>query len=348
MQTHALKHAIVLNILKLIELVELTVLECFAMHTLVHGGLNQLIASSETLQKQAPLPEDAQVEPTASASTDGWSWGALWSTAASATATVTAVTARGLETAKAVAEQTAQAVSSNDRVKELYAGVAPEFSRLGSDLTTLAKRSVHTIAETIAPPINPDAFGSSGASPASGFASTQPFASKITVWLCTDLPDAEMLDKLHDFVQATVNEMWLRPFRPDGISKALVPVMQVPYVTDKAIVNSVQDPEPIVAKNLTEAMDHCKAITLRLQKLADARPKPVVIESADSPAASNPSASKSLDCFFIVQPFTTELPPSEIIEISSSPTSHRQYLCMLRCAKCEMGQVGKHHASKSH
>ncbi|KAI8928673.1 hypothetical protein BC831DRAFT_447514 [Entophlyctis helioformis] len=309
----------------------------------------------------------------AGAAGSDWTWGSIWATAATtasaATARVSAVTVKGLETAKAMAEQTAHTVTSNDHVKGLYAGVAPEISKLGTDLSKLAT----SIADTIAPPISASS-GSHGGSHGSSA-----FAPLVTVWMCAELRDADGLDVLHDFVQSTANEMWVRPFHAGADPKTGMPLMhdvqqhvdasagspaesrpadlstqpiapgttlRCGHVCNKAVVNSVKDPDPLIAKSLGEAIEHTEAIIGRLEKLAQANPPPQLPASAHaaSPTGAATVVASPLSAYLVIQPFTTQLPPSLL---SETPQTHTQYLCTLLCDAGEAGLFSPRAISQS-
>ncbi|KAH9262173.1 hypothetical protein BASA82_000776 [Batrachochytrium salamandrivorans] len=248
---------------------------------------------------------------------NNWSWGTIWSSAATATA-------KGLENMQAMAEQTAHAVSSNDKVRGLYAGVAPEIGRIGTDLSNLAKISANTIADTIAPPLVRGGLhgGPAGAS----------FSSTIHVWFCADVPDPVVLEQLHNFVQTTLEEMWMKPFLPAD-SKTGAPLSananpRIIQICDRVAVNSIQNPDPVVVKSLSEALAHSDVIIARLQTLSESH------QSSASAHAENTHKPEGQDeagperaCFLCVQPFSTILAPSQLFDA----TKHTQYLVTMVC-----------------
>ncbi|KAJ3297321.1 hypothetical protein HK104_000648 [Borealophlyctis nickersoniae] len=231
-------------------------------------------------------------------------WGSLWS----ATAKVSAVTAssltkgfetasKGLETAKAMAEETAKAVSTNDKVKGIMLNVNREqIGKIGSDITKLTQ----TFVDTIAPPIQHGTgarYLTDNGMPL--------FASTITVWFCAEAAGGENLDLLHDFLQQTVTEMWL--------GNAL-------RLCEKVVVNSVKDPHPKTAANLEEAAALVEGTVERLQKLSAANLPQIDHEGAPIDPHANPHQS----VYLVVQPFTVK-----ISSLLFDDQPHLQYFILL-------------------
>ena len=264
----------------------------------VQSTVNPIATPSQSIAKPAEATNASR--PAISNSTNdnpsdsaeaSWTWGSIWQSAAEATA-------KTMVSAKTMAEQTAQAVTSNEKVKDIYAGVAPNITKLGNDFTLLTSK----LAQTIAPPISDDDTRE-GRMP--------PFASTLTVWLCATIhSDAKMVGQIHDMVQSTFKELWLKPY----------PVQEMQfdpsfYICDKLVVNSVDASDGTsTVCGIESAVRQAEQVLEKLNKLAI------------SNEASAASATKK-DIFVVIQPFETAIPESQL-----SPTStHRQFLCMLVC-----------------
>ncbi|KAJ3154966.1 hypothetical protein HDU86_004485 [Geranomyces michiganensis] len=143
------------------------------------------------LEHDAPvaLIQQGRAEhPTAAAAGDSWNWGSIWSQAAKVGATATTSLSKGLESAKAMAEETAKAVSENEKVKGIIN--KEQLGKLGTDISRLT----HSLVDTIAPPLSP--------------AATSPLlASVVTVYFSA--PADTDIGDLRDFILATVREMWI-------------------------------------------------------------------------------------------------------------------------------------------
>ncbi|KAJ3043116.1 hypothetical protein HDV00_005730 [Rhizophlyctis rosea] len=231
------------------------------------------------------------LSPTKQQQGEGSLWGSLWSQAAK----VSAVASTSLVTARAMAVETAKAVSENESVKGIITNVNREqIGKIGTDLTKLGQ----TFVDTIAPPISP--HGGGGGLYLRGN-NLSLFASTITVWFCAEAAGGENLDLLHDFLQSTVSEMWL------GNAVTLC---------EKVIVNSVKDPVPKVASTLEEAV--ALATVERLQKLADTN---ALNDSPTSPTTTHPN---SQSVFLVVQPYTIK-----VTSLLFDEQPHVQYFVLL-------------------
>ncbi|KND04290.1 uncharacterized protein SPPG_00025 [Spizellomyces punctatus DAOM BR117] len=242
------------------------------------------VTSQQTVPQQTNVPliqpsyQSTDTSPTVRG--DAWGWGNIWSQAAKVSGAAATSLTKGLETAKAMAEETAKAVSTNEKVKGIISNVNKEqFEKLGTDITRLTQ----SVVDTIAPPIG------RGDHP-----STAMFASNVTVWFCGEASGAADLDNLHDFVQSTVNEMWLN---------------SRPRLCDKVSVNSVKHPEPKIADSLEEATKIVESTIERLHKLSD---------------SSEPIPTASQAVFLVIQPFTTTL-----TSLLSDSQPHLQYYTVL-------------------
>ncbi|KAK5668558.1 hypothetical protein QVD99_005568 [Batrachochytrium dendrobatidis] len=276
-------------------------------------------SSAQSKPQEQPLPSTDQS--LQQQLPNNWSWGTIWSSAASATV-------KGLESMQTIAEHTAQTISSNDKVRGIYAGMAPEINRLGADLSSFAKISATTIADTIAPPIH--RFGSHGAS----------FAPTINVWFCADISDVQVLEQLHNFVQSTLDEMWIKPFMPAD-SKTGVPLSadinpRIVQVCDRVAVNSIHNPEPVMAKNVNEAIVHSETMISRLQTLSQAK-KDEAVENRGQNAMAGKADQSAPDreCFLVIQPYSTILPSSQLFDA----TKHIQYFTTMVCDAGDLGMI---------
>ncbi|KAJ3048625.1 hypothetical protein HK097_010370 [Rhizophlyctis rosea] len=245
----------------------------------------------KTPPQSKPIPPSAPTQQQQQPA-EGGLWGSLWSQAAK----VSAVATTSLETARAMAMETAKVVSENDKVKEIMKNVDRDhIGKIGTDLSKLGQNLV----DTLAPPISP--HGGGGGLYLRGN-NLSLFAHSITVWFCAEAAGGENIDSLHDFLQSTVSEMWL------GNAVTLC---------EKVIVNSVKDPVPKVASSLDEAVNLVEATIERLQKLADAN---VSLSPTDPPNLATPSQS----VFLVVQPFTTK-----VSSILFDEQPHVQYFILL-------------------
>ncbi|KAI8812994.1 hypothetical protein BJ742DRAFT_790717 [Cladochytrium replicatum] len=243
-----------------------------------------------------------------------WGWDKLWTTATAATAKVSAVTSasltKGLETVRHVAEETGKAVAASSSsaaesavVKKLMADVSAnreKIGKFGSEITTLTKGLVDTIAPPITERTSHDGYPDMGPRCI--------FSGPLTVWICAETLYGEDLDTLHDFVQAVANEWWLSP--PSAGLKNEV------GLCTKVVVNSVKDPAPKTAASYAEAMTTAEHIVERLQKLHAMNSTPE--QQTDPPAEAH--SGKDHPVFIVVQPFLQDLKtPWEV-------QSHLQYL----------------------
>ncbi|KAJ3285065.1 hypothetical protein HDU76_008190 [Blyttiomyces sp. JEL0837] len=282
-------------------------------------------------QSQAREAEQQQ-SPVAPAPADdgGWSWNSIWSTAQATASKVSAATASSLKMAEAMVEETTKVVTA-EKVKGLVADVSSNVSKkmsevvgtvntetmgkLSKDISAFTLNTVSTIGDVLAPPIR---RGSSQGRRGGDLlfdandSVLPPYANTITVWLCPRIGDPAAYtdesvegqdhtkeDAVHDFVQASVNEMWL-PARQSG-----------PRICHRVIVNSVSDPAPRPARGLEEAVRSVEVTLKRLQKLAEANPPP-------------PEETDHATLYLVVQPFTV-LIASELF----GARAHRQYLTVL-------------------
>ncbi|KAI8915250.1 hypothetical protein DFJ77DRAFT_360707 [Powellomyces hirtus] len=146
--------------------------------------------STTTLQQQQAQPAPTTTAPLSSSTpvADSWGWSNIWTQAAKVGATATTSLTKGLESAKAMAEETAKAVSENENIKGIIN--KEQLGKLGTDLSRLT----HSLVDTIAPPIMDR--------------DEQPLlASVVTVYFSSPA-DSEVGD-LRDFILATVREMWI-------------------------------------------------------------------------------------------------------------------------------------------
>ncbi|KAJ3014784.1 hypothetical protein HKX48_004960 [Thoreauomyces humboldtii] len=127
----------------------------------------------------------------AAAKEEAWGWSNIWTQAARVGATASTSLTKGIESAKAMAEETAKAVAENEKVKGIIN--KEQLGKLGTDITRLT----HTIVDTLAPPLP---------SPSSTTAASR-FASVVTVYVSSPA-DTDVGD-LRDFILATVREMWI-------------------------------------------------------------------------------------------------------------------------------------------
>ncbi|KAI9101653.1 hypothetical protein DFS34DRAFT_591505 [Phlyctochytrium arcticum] len=195
---------------------------------------------SSPLGTSSPLPgsPSGSMKRRSSGKQDTWGWTNIWSQAQKVSGVAAESITKGLESAKLMAEETARAVSTNEKVKGIIQNVNKEqFGKIGNDIT----RFTQNVVDTIAPPISQDG--------------DPVFAQTITVWFCSEASGAEDLDSLHDFVQSTVNEMWLSA--------------HYQRLCNKISVNSVKHPDPRVVSNLEEAISLVQGNIERLRKLAD-------------------------------------------------------------------------------
>ncbi|KAJ1543717.1 hypothetical protein HK096_008185, partial [Nowakowskiella sp. JEL0078] len=77
---------------------------------------------------------------------------------------------------------------------------AENLNRLGSEISHFTA----SLVDAIAPPL----FAAVGADEYR-FTDAKIFADTLTVWSCCEAVNGENLDVLHDFLQQTVNELWL-------------------------------------------------------------------------------------------------------------------------------------------
>ncbi|KAI8590136.1 hypothetical protein BDZ88DRAFT_415674 [Geranomyces variabilis] len=136
----------------------------------------------------ASIPQPRVEESTSAATGDSWGWGSIWSQAAKVGATATTSLSKGLESAKAMAEETAKAVSENEKVKGIIN--KEQLGKLGTDISRLT----HSLVDTIAPPLSPGV-------------TTPLLASVVTVYFSA--PADTDIGDLRDFILATVREMWI-------------------------------------------------------------------------------------------------------------------------------------------
>ncbi|KAI9009496.1 hypothetical protein BC832DRAFT_551498 [Gaertneriomyces semiglobifer] len=205
---------------------------------------------------------------------DSWGWnvGRLWSRAQQVSTSAATSLTKSLETAKHMAEETAKAVSANEKVKGLMNKEG--LGKLGNDIT----RFTQSLADTLAPPID-------------AASDVAPLATTVSIWLSAATLDSEAadtsLDALHDFVQATVNDLWLNQMR----------------LCSKVAVNSVKDPGSRVADSFAEAAEIVQTTILRLRKLAEAH---VDTHSPVSPRSSTGTPAPShQSVFLVIQPVNT-------------------------------------------
>ncbi|KAI8903166.1 hypothetical protein EDD86DRAFT_215478, partial [Gorgonomyces haynaldii] len=190
-------------------------------------------------------------------------WNTLWN-----------VTSKGLGAAKDVASRTVQAVSTNEKVRELYANVTPEIGKLRQDFSMLAS----TLTDTLAPPIEPIEI-----------------KKQSVVWACFQVTDQVLMSRYHEMLQECADEAWLIV---KGAPNAF---------SEKVVVNSVQDPEPLAsAQNLAEAVAHAEQVLSRLEKLMP--------------------EDEAMHLFLVVQPFS-----SEVSSQLGSSVHLVQYLVLLLC-----------------
>ncbi|KAI8813890.1 hypothetical protein BJ742DRAFT_383580 [Cladochytrium replicatum] len=244
-----------------------------------------------------------------------WGWDKLWTTATAATAKVSAVTSasltKGLETVRQVAEETGKAVAASSSsaaesavVKKLMADVSAnreKIGKFGSEITTLTKGLVDTIAPPITEQTSHDGHRGPGGPPSI-------FSGPLTVWICAETLYGENLDTLHDFLQAVANEWWLSI--PSSVLKNEV------GLCSNVLVNSVKDPDPKPAASYAEAMKNAEHIAERLQKLHAINSTPEKPNESQVDA----HAAKEHAVFMVAQPFLQELKTPWEVQL------HLQYL----------------------
>ncbi|KAI8823381.1 uncharacterized protein EV422DRAFT_520840 [Fimicolochytrium jonesii] len=117
-------------------------------------------------------------------------WSSIWSQAAKVGATATTSLTKGLESAKAIAEETAKSVAANENVKGIIN--REQMAKLGTNLSHLT----HTLVDTIAPPI-----------PDSESTASSPLAPVVSLYFSA--PADPDVGDLRDFILATLREMWI-------------------------------------------------------------------------------------------------------------------------------------------
>ncbi|KAJ3121760.1 c-5 sterol desaturase [Nowakowskiella sp. JEL0407] len=300
----------------------------------------------------APAMKDTVTVSQSSAQSNSWNWNSLWntaqSTAQSATSLATKVTSttltKGLETVYSISEETSKSLAIDaNLVKGLINNVSNESSKLKSELTHFTSNLVDTIAPPL--PIS-GVFGGYK----SKFENMKVIADTLTVWTCFEAVNGENLDAVHDFVQETVNELWLdeKPdshvaggekdrlssSNPEEITKDHVPKSKNSLgvrICSKVVVNSVTDPSPKHCSSYTEALENIEAVLFRLKKLSDANPpKPtqevLFTENADE------LEPQSYSVYLVIQPFTSVVvrntPPSVFLNLALPETDMEQEILL--------------------
>ncbi|KAJ3356808.1 hypothetical protein HDU83_009620 [Entophlyctis luteolus] len=276
-----------------------------------------------------------------------WGWaGSIWSKAQATASNLSSTAVSSLKMAEAMVEETL----ASDKVKGIVAEVSgvvnketvgklipqSEAAYLANDISKFTIKSVSTIGDIIAPPLEQDGYrGGAGSSSISHLLFADAFrdsssptssslprlASTITVWLCAELgepdtapvvhqdsPDssaARMVpqstaDMVHDFVQATANSLWLHGggVVPGGSGRA---------IGSRVVVNSVTDPSPRAARGVQEAVKVVEATVQRLQKLADIN-EPEPDDESDANNTDSGPKPPNVTLFLVIQPFTTLIP----------------------------------------
>ncbi|TPX39998.1 hypothetical protein SeMB42_g01619 [Synchytrium endobioticum] len=165
-----------------------------------------------------------------------------------------------------VTESTIKQLSQNDAISKSLAATAGVAS-LSKDLSRLAQTGLSQVASTLAPPL------------------LSPSDHSLTLWFCFKANDYNV-SPLHGFIQDTVNQVWLRSHA---------------RICSKAIVNSVKDPHPVIAKDLDHAVTLSKETLCKLQALADQH-------ASLSPSPSLVQSTRHI--FLIIQPYIITVPSS--------------------------------------
>ncbi|KAI9205380.1 uncharacterized protein BJ171DRAFT_501934 [Polychytrium aggregatum] len=271
-------------------------------------------ANTGAKQQSSSANTSASTNANANVSTgNAWNWSSIWSNAQQQASLVGSATvsslSKGLETARIIADETTKAVVTNEAVKDLFS----EGNKISDDLSKFTLSSVNNLVDTLAPPIQR----------ASKVPTALPlYASTITIWFCFEsFDDDRDLDMLHDFLQSTVNEMWLGGSGVDHVDTTSP-------LCEKVVVNSVKDPEPKIAEGIEAAMSNGEHILGRLLKLAgtskpEAGNQPVVSPEQQVSDAPAPSTAAPQTLYVILQPFTTQIVSPLLPD---SPRIQLQYL----------------------
>ncbi|KAJ3059029.1 hypothetical protein HDU98_004953 [Podochytrium sp. JEL0797] len=292
--------------------------------------------------------ETVLVQNESTAASQAWGWaGSIWSSAQATASKVSATAVSSLQMAEAMVEETL----TSDKVKGMVTDVSSSVSntvsgvvksdtvgRLTKDISKFTMNTASAIGDVIAPPIDSPTYrgGNSTVSHMlfnnDSTSTAPPLANTITLWLCAELQDDASTtsedgmvtqtsgDMIHDFVQSTVNSLWLHGggLGPSGSARA---------IGTRIVVNSVTDPSPRPARGVQEAVKVIETTVQRLQKLALAN------ESTDS--TSDPTTSTTTPpnatLYLLIQPFTTLIPsplPASTTQTSAT-VLHRHYLTML-------------------
>ncbi|TPX35573.1 hypothetical protein SmJEL517_g02149 [Synchytrium microbalum] len=199
-----------------------------------------------------------------------WTWDSFVNTAraqaASVSASVSTISAQTFDKVAQVAETSIKTISANDTVKQLNTGVASlNLSRLAS-----------TVSNTLAPSTHSNEHGN-------GTGDLALFPT-VMLWFCAKTADHD-IDQLHEYIQGTVNELWLS--RAPGVAR----------VCNKVVVNSVKDKDPRMANSLELAITWTQETLVRLKKLAETH-------TSQTPATT---AQPPHHLFLIIQPFTIQV-----------------------------------------